>query len=132
MQSMNQKTGKEYFLMYMKGMHKIRRYKILLDELEQIGQLPYAPMVDCDDWTLCGRLLCAHKKQLEQEIQACETICECVVNAVGRLEGVEKEVLLLRYIKMHRWEEIAEKIGYSTTQVHRIHNSAMEKAVLDS
>ena len=40
MQSKNQKTGKEYFLRYMKGMHKIRRSKILLDELEQIGQRP--------------------------------------------------------------------------------------------
>ena len=35
-------------------------------------------------------------------------------------------VLSKRYILMKTWEQIAEEMGYSLTQIHRIHNRGIE------
>ena len=37
----------------------------------------------------------------------------------------EKTVLRLRYIHWLRWEQIAERMGYSWKQIHRIHGMAL-------
>lgn len=42
-------------------------------------------------------------------------------NYVNMLEDTEKELCKLRYIDGLTWEQIAEKMCYSYTQVHRIH-----------
>lgn len=38
----------------------------------------------------------------------------------------EKLLLQARYILNETWEEIAERLGYSVRQIHRIHSSALE------
>lgn len=38
----------------------------------------------------------------------------------------EKILLQARYILNETWEQIAERLGYSMTQTHRIHSSALE------
>lgn len=47
-----------------------------------------------------------------------------------RIEGLknedEKDVLLYRYIKLMKWEDICIKIKKSWKQTHRIHASALE------
>lgn len=40
-------------------------------------------------------------------------------------DETEKMVLRLRYIHWLRWEQIAERMGYGWTQVHRIHGRAL-------
>jgi DNA-directed RNA polymerase specialized sigma subunit len=37
----------------------------------------------------------------------------------------EKRLLKYRYIRGYRWEDIADKMGYSVRQVYNIHNKAM-------
>ena len=38
----------------------------------------------------------------------------------------ERVVLRLRYILNQSWEEIAEKMGYTLRQIHRIHGNAIK------
>lgn len=40
-------------------------------------------------------------------------------------DGLESEVLRLRYIELWPWENICEEIGYSWKQTHRIHSAAL-------
>lgn len=46
---------------------------------------------------------------------------------IERLEDEnEKDVLVYRYIRGMKWEDIAVKTGYSWKQVHRFHSNALE------
>lgn len=40
-------------------------------------------------------------------------------------DETEKTVLRLRYIRWMKWERIAERMGYSWKQIHRIHEMAL-------
>ena len=46
--------------------------------------------------------------------------------AIDKLENTnERAVLRLRYILNQTWEEIAEKMGYSLMNIHRVHKKAL-------
>ena len=46
---------------------------------------------------------------------------------IERLEDEnEKDVLVYRYIKGMKWEDIAVKMGYSWRKIHYIHSAALE------
>lgn len=46
---------------------------------------------------------------------------------INRLSNTNEKILLqARYILNETWEQIAERIGYSVAQTHRIHKSALE------
>lgn len=46
---------------------------------------------------------------------------------IDRLSNTNEKILLrARYILNETWEQIAERLGYSVTQTHRIHRSALE------
>lgn len=52
--------------------------------------------------------------------------CTEITNKIERLENEdEKDVLLYRYIKLMRWEDIAVKLGYSLQHIHKIHSKAL-------
>ena len=57
-----------------------------------------------------------------QRIQKCTEI----TNKIERLENEdEKDVLLYRYIKLMRWEDIAVNMKYSWQHIHKIHARAL-------
>lgn len=46
---------------------------------------------------------------------------------INRLTNTNEKILLqARYILNETWEQIAERLGYSVRQVHRVHRSALE------
>ena len=46
---------------------------------------------------------------------------------INRLSNTNEKILLqARYILNETWEQIAERLGYSVSQTHRIHRSALE------
>lgn len=46
---------------------------------------------------------------------------------INRLTNANEKILLqARYILNETWEQIAERLGYSVRQVHRVHSSALE------
>lgn len=46
---------------------------------------------------------------------------------INRLTNTNEKILLqARYILNETWEQIAERVGYSVAQTHRIHKSALE------
>lgn len=46
-----------------------------------------------------------------------------VISAVPGAD--ERLVLTLRYVEMRKWEDISQRLNFSLTSVHRIHNKAL-------
>lgn len=60
------------------------------------------------------------------------TACAEIIEAAGTLDGVERTIVILRYVHLrdgyraNSLPEIANMIGYSTSQVKRFHGSALD------
>lgn len=67
-------------------------------------------------------LLTELKDQMEQRIRIRREITRKIESMQ---DETEKTVLRLRYIHWLRWEQIAERMGYSWKQIHRIHGMAL-------
>ena len=93
---------------------------------------PPAPVTLKDLKSYCE--LRAEAKELEQmdgyeeelkrrldKISAIESYIEEVHDPLYR------QILRLRYLKGYRWEQIAQKTGYSKMHCHRLHNLALKK-----
>lgn len=118
--------GKDYLLLYEKGIRGIRRCKLLMEELERYEGVSFILSADCKENIGYLKELEANKKELENRIQKYEDMCRRVTVSVEYLEGIEKEVVTLRYMEGRTWDSIAEKTGYSVGNIHRIHNRALE------
>ena len=46
---------------------------------------------------------------------------------INKFEGLEKRILIERYMYDMTWDDIAKDIGYSRMQVYRIHQNIMKK-----
>ena len=66
--------------------------------------------------------------------------CAEIIEVANRLEGRERDVVILRYVRLkngyriNTFEEIADIIGYSVSQTKRIHANALkqiEKMILN-
>lgn len=67
-------------------------------------------------------LLVELKDQMEKRIRIRREITRKIESMQ---DETEKTVLRLRYIHWLQWEQIAERMGYGWTQVHRIHGRAL-------
>ena len=68
------------------------------------------------------------QRQLEEEMDACVRKRARISSLIaGAGEGTARILLEYRYLQGCTWEQIAEKLHYSTMQIHRIHNRAPEK-----
>ena len=47
-------------------------------------------------------------------------------NIINKFEGLEKRILIERYMYDMTWDDIAKDIGYSRMQVYRIHQNIMK------
>ncbi len=64
-----------------------------------------------------------YMKARYQRIKLCREISD-------KIEGIdnedEKDVLMCRYIKLMKWEDISEKLGFSIQHIHRIHGKGIK------
>jgi len=57
-------------------------------------------------------------------------LVECrirIEEAIGTLETADRLLLRLRYIEGEKWEEVADKMGYSWQGIHLRHSKALKK-----
>lgn len=67
-------------------------------------------------------LLTELKDKMEQRIRIRREITQRIE---AMRDETEKTVLRLRYIRWMKWEQIAERMGYSSKHVQRIHKKAL-------
>jgi len=54
-------------------------------------------------------------------------LCTEIKDKINRMENEdEKDVLMYRYIKLMKWEDIAVKMGFSWQHTHKIHAMALK------
>lgn len=78
-----------------------------------------------DDFGIVNKM----NKIIEMEKDLNE-LCDFQIKLSGTIDKLEntneRVVLRLRYILNQTWEEIAEKMGYTLRQIHRIHGNAIK------
>lgn len=67
------------------------------------------------------------ERELKKDIAAVLEKKETVYKKLQVLDGLEKDIMQLRYIGGLSWDEIADKINVSSRHVYRIHDKALEK-----
>ena len=123
---------KEYLWEYRKHGKRIRR---ISSEIEEIRSMLLYPSINNDGMphgTNQGDLSDYAAKLTEKEeklyLEGIEQIKahKDIGNRINQLDNEdERDVLFYRYIKDKRWWEIAELMGYSERQVHRLHGNAL-------
>ena len=69
--------------------------------------------------------------ELEADIKRFEELYVEISHAIDDVEDTNcRLVLSKRYLLMKTWEQIADDIGYSLTQLHRIHKIALENFIV--
>ena len=67
------------------------------------------------------------ERELKKDIAAVLEKKEVVYKKLQLLDGLEKDIMQLRYIGGLSWDEIADKVNISSRHVYRIHDKALEK-----
>ena len=71
------------------------------------------------------------ERQIQQEIVDMERLQKNIHDCIGAVRDPdERFVLRCRYILFLTWEDTAERMHYSTTQVKRIHGTALQSIVI--
>ncbi len=124
---------KEYLSGYEKALRQMERSELRIKEMRLNRILPsvindgmphtsgqsdlseYAALLDQEERR--------YIKYQYQRIRKCKEITD-------RIEQLsdedEKDVLMCRYIKLMKWEDIAVKMGFSWKWVHKIHSRALK------
>lgn len=63
-------------------------------------------------------------KWQQAELEAIEAR-QKVFDLIYDIDGIEGDVLVLRYVKLHKWEEICVELHYSWQGIHLVHRRAL-------
>lgn len=98
--------------------------EVRLEELERLRKLQKRlPQEES-----FGRSIDALRRQMSEELEACVQERARIEDVIaGTPEGAERTLLEYRYLRGCTWEQIAEKLDYSTMHIHRLHNHVLEE-----
>lgn len=70
------------------------------------------------------------ENEIKEMINRLITLKRTIEKIIGYVEDSKlRQILTLRYINGHTFEKIAEKMGYSSMQIYRLHRKAMENVI---
>lgn len=69
------------------------------------------------------------KRQLLAEIQRERQAYKQILQVLNQLEGIEREIMIMHYLMLMTWEEIAFKIEKSYRWTQKLHGKALEKVI---
>lgn len=67
------------------------------------------------------------RRQLAEEIQKEHQAYKQILQVLDQLEGIEKEIMIMHYLMLMTWEEIAFKVEKSYRWTQKLHGRALEK-----
>lgn len=124
---------KEYLKGYEREIRKMERCKIKIEEmrLQQIypsvssDGMPHAHIKN--DLSSFVSLLDQEERRYQKANYLRVKKCKEITDKIERLEKEdEKDVLMYRYIRLMKWEDIAIQMGYSWQHLHKIHAKALK------
>lgn len=123
---------KEYLKSYERFVRQMKRSKERIDEM-RFNIICPSVISDGMPHAYGGSDLSGYAALLDQEERRYMKArynrikkCKEITDRIERLENEdEKDVLMYRYIKLMKWEDICVKMEYSWKHIHRIHSSAL-------
>ena len=127
-------TAKEFLRQYEYADRRARRLKAeydkeiaLIDSIRSASDndgMPHSPGIGRPTEDKALRLADKALKWKEAELEALE-IRQEVFEQIYGIEGIEGDLLVERYINLHKWEEICILLHYSWYGVHNAHRRAL-------
>ena len=94
----------------------------------QLSDMPRGSMpFTTEDYAVEMDLL---KRQLLAEIQKERQAYKQILQVLDRLEGIEREIMIMHYLILMTWEEIACRVEKSYRWTQKLHGRALEKVVI--
>ena len=130
-------TAKEFLRQYEYADRRVRRLKAEYErEHELIGNIsinidgmPHGFGISRKVENEALRLAEKAAEWKEAELEAIRKRQE-VFDLIYDIDGIEGEVLIQRYVNLHKWEEICVLVHYSWQGVHKVHKRAL--AIVES
>ena len=132
-------TAKEYLKQYQYAVDRVRRYEeeyenesLLIDAIRSASDndgMPHGSGISKPTEDKAVRLADRALRLTEARLEAIR-IRQDVFDLIDSIDGIEGDVLYLRYVKLHKWEEICVMLHYSWQGIHLIHRRAL--AVVES
>jgi len=124
---------KEYLKGYEKAVRQMERIELKIQEM-RLNKMCPSVINDGMPHASGQADLSAYAALLEQEEKRrmkcryqCIKKCKEIADRIERLDNEdEKDVLMYRYIKLMKWEDIAVKMGFSRQHLHKIHAQALK------
>ena len=127
-------TAKEYLKQYQYAVDRVRRYEeeyenesLLIDAIRSASDndgMPHGSGISKPTEDKAVRLADRALRLTEARLEAIR-IRQEVFDLIDSIDGVEGDVLYLRYVKLHKWEEICVMLHYSWQGIHLIHQRAL-------
>ena len=126
-------TKKEYLRGYGRAVRQMERSEVKIAEM-RMNKI--CPSVNNDgmphahsnsDLSGYAALLDEEKRRYMKARYERIRICRDISDKIERMDNEdEKDVLMYRYIKLMKWEDICVKMGLSWRRIHYIHNDALK------
>lgn len=123
---------KEYLKSYKKIVRQMKRSELRIQEMRLNRMMPEVindgmPHVrNNNDLSSYAALLDQEEKKYRKYRYQRVKKCKEITDRIEQLENEdEKDVLMYRYIKLMKWEDICVNMKYSWRQMHRIHGRAL-------
>lgn len=124
---------KEYLKEYEHAVRRARRYAEKVTEIRLNKICPSLPIngtphaANQSDLSSYAAALEKAEKLFAAAQIAKYKKCEEISEEIEKMENEnEKDVLINRYIRLMKWEDIANKMGYSWQHIHKIHAKALK------
>ena len=101
---------------------ELKTIEARLDDLSSLARLP----LDEDSREVIKQ---QQKNYIERanEIIKEQAVIEKIINMLEN--PIERCILVLRYIKCKKWNDIRNEVGYENTQMYRYHDAAMSNII---
>lgn len=128
---------KEYLKGYEKAVRQMERSELKILEIRNNKMYPSIIIDDMPHGTGQNDLSSyaaavdqEERKNMKARYQRIK-LCKEITDKIERLDNEdEKDVLMYRYIKLLKWEDICVKMGFSWRRIHYIHSNALAKFIL--
>lgn len=124
---------KEYLQEYERAVRQMERSEVKINEMRlnkicpsvKLDGMPHARTHN--DLSGYAALLDEEERRYIKARYERIKLCRDISDKIECMESEdEKDVLMYRYIKLMKWEDICMKMDYSLQHIHRIHKKALE------
>lgn len=116
--------------------HAKKEEQMILDEIQRLREDKMFPSLVMDgmphgngssDLSEYAALMDEEITKLKEQRLECVKIYSDISSRIQRVEDdSQRELLMYRYIKCMKWEDIAVTMGYSWRNIHKIHSKALD------